>query len=131
MAKRIPNLKRNGDPGYLAPVPTDLLPFFSNTANETQAASMTEIGAMATPDATSSTKGKVQLAGELGGTAAAPTLKNIARVFNVKDYGAVGDGTTNDGVAINLAITALNAAAGGVLYFPHGTYYITGRLTAP
>lgn len=50
--------------------------------------------------------------------------------FNVTDYGAVGDGTTDDTTAVNLAIAALNAADCGVLYFPCGTYKVTGALTA-
>lgn len=45
-------------------------------------------------------------------------------------YGAVGDGSTNDTAAINLAIAALNSAGGGVLYFPHGTYLCSSALTA-
>jgi hypothetical protein len=48
------------------------------------------------------------------------------RRFNVRDYGAVGDGTTNDTAAINAACAALNAAGGGTLYFPAGTYSTTG-----
>jgi hypothetical protein len=45
-------------------------------------------------------------------------------VFNVKDpvYGAVGDGVTDDGPAIQLALTAANAAGGGKVYLPAGTY---------
>jgi hypothetical protein len=46
--------------------------------------------------------------------------------INVKDYGAVGDGATNDAAAIQLAITA---AAGGTLYFPAGTYLVGTQLT--
>ena len=49
--------------------------------------------------------------------------------FNVTDYGAVGDGTTDDTAAINLAIAALNTATRGVLYFPSGTYKITSALS--
>lgn len=44
-------------------------------------------------------------------------------------YGATGDGTTDDTSAINLAIAALNTAGRGVLYFPAGTYKVTGALT--
>lgn len=42
---------------------------------------------------------------------------------NVKDFGATGDGATNDTVAIQAAIDSLSAT-GGVLYFPFGTYKI-------
>ena len=45
-----------------------------------------------------------------------------AAAFNVKAYGAVGDGVTDDTTTIALAITALNADGGGFLFFPKGTY---------
>lgn len=43
---------------------------------------------------------------------------------SVKDlaYGAKGDNSTDDSTAINAAITAVNSAGGGVVYFPEGTY---------
>lgn len=49
---------------------------------------------------------------------------------NVKDpvYGAVGDGLANDTVAIQAAITA--TPAGGVCYFPQGTYLIARTIGA-
>ena len=50
---------------------------------------------------------------------------------NVKDFGATGDGTTDDTAAIQAAITYIYsfANAGGTgrppaLYFPTGTYLI-------
>lgn len=46
-------------------------------------------------------------------------------VHNVLNYGAVGDGVTDDTAAISAALTA---AAGRVLYFPPGTYLMTSRL---
>jgi len=42
---------------------------------------------------------------------------------NVKDFGATGDGTTNDTATIQAAIDSL-ASTGGVLYFPFGIYKI-------
>lgn len=49
-------------------------------------------------------------------------------VFNVKSYGALGDGTTDDRSAINAAITAAAAAGGGEVRLPAGTYAISGSL---
>lgn len=54
-------------------------------------------------------------------------------VFNVKDaaYGALGNGSANDTVAIQAAITAA-AAVNGTVYIPPGTYYISGlTVSAP
>jgi hypothetical protein len=49
--------------------------------------------------------------------------------FNVKSYGAKGDNSTNDTVAINLAIDAANALVASKitskLYFPPGFYKVT------
>ncbi len=47
---------------------------------------------------------------------------STADVYNVKDYGAVGNGATLDSPAINAAIDACFAAGGGTVYFPPGTY---------
>ena len=59
-------------------------------------------------------------------------------VFNVKDFGAVGDGSANDTTAIQAAATAAVAKISSVgttipfgasLYFPAGTYRIAGTLS--
>jgi hypothetical protein len=42
--------------------------------------------------------------------------------FNVKTYGATGNGSTIDTPAINSAIAAANAAGGGTVTFPPGNY---------
>jgi polygalacturonase len=47
---------------------------------------------------------------------------SAAGTFNVRDYGATGNGSTNDTGAINKAIAAANAAGGGVVEFTAGTY---------
>lgn len=59
------------------------------------------------------------------------TTKNAQRVVNVRDYGATGNGTTDDTASINSAIAAVNSASGGVLYLPIGTYIISSPLTTP
>jgi hypothetical protein len=48
--------------------------------------------------------------------------------FDVTDYGAVGDGATDNSTTIGNAVTALNAAGQGVLYFPAaaGSYKTAG-----
>lgn len=55
------------------------------------------------------------------------SLINGAQV-NVLDYGAVGDGTTNDTAAIQAALNSLTA--GGTVWFPQGTYLVS-TLTIP
>jgi hypothetical protein len=47
--------------------------------------------------------------------------------FDVKRYGAAGNGTTLDTSAINKTIEACGAAGGGIVYFPAGKY-LTGSL---
>lgn len=49
-------------------------------------------------------------------------LELCASSFNVKEFGAVGDGNTVDSNAINKAILAAADAGGGTVYFPAGTY---------
>ncbi|TDV58146.1 hemolysin type calcium-binding protein [Pseudomonas graminis] len=45
--------------------------------------------------------------------------------FNVRDYGAVGDGHTSDTAAIQAAIDAAAKAGGGDVYIPAGTWSLT------
>jgi len=47
--------------------------------------------------------------------------------FNVKDYGALGDGATDDTVAIRATINAASSAGGGIVYFPTGTYAVCNQ----
>ncbi len=49
------------------------------------------------------------------------TKGNLNLRINVKDYGAVGDGSTDDTTAITAAVTAIPANF-GILYFPAGSY---------
>jgi parallel beta-helix repeat protein len=48
-----------------------------------------------------------------------------ANVFSVVDYGATGNGSTDDRAAIQAAVDAANTAGGGVVYFPIGSYAVT------
>jgi polygalacturonase len=47
---------------------------------------------------------------------------HAAGPFNVRDFGAVGDGKKLDSPAINEAILAAAAAGGGTVFIPAGTY---------
>ena len=48
-------------------------------------------------------------------------------IFNVRDYGAAGDGRQMDTAAINRTVEACAAAGGGVVYVPSGRY-LTGMV---
>ncbi|MBF7144789.1 MULTISPECIES: putative Ig domain-containing protein [Pseudomonas] len=48
-------------------------------------------------------------------------------IFNVKDFGAVGDGITDDTAAIQSAINAAQAAGGGTVFVPTGTFIVSAR----
>lgn len=63
------------------------------------------------------------------GTGAVTTTvqSKLRERVSVKDFGAVGDGVTNDAVAIQLAANAISAT-GGELYFPDGDYVISKRI---
>jgi hypothetical protein len=61
-----------------------------------------------------------------GTGATSRTLQNKLRdVVSVKDFGATGDGSTDDTVAIQAALTA---GAGKSVYFPAGTYITSAGL---
>lgn len=63
-----------------------------------------------------------------GSTTARTTAVRAAEVLNVLDFGAVGNGTTDDTSAISLAASALTP--GAMLYFPAGkTYKTTSQVT--
>jgi parallel beta-helix repeat protein len=47
-------------------------------------------------------------------------------IFNVQNFGAKGDGITDDTAAIQNAIDAAAAAGGGQVYMPTGTYIVSG-----
>jgi hypothetical protein len=59
------------------------------------------------------------------GSTTARTLANrFADIVNVKDFGAVGDGVTDDALAFQSAITSL-PASGGIITIPTGNYYLS------
>ncbi len=53
------------------------------------------------------------------------------KVFNVREFGANGDGGLADAMAIGSALRAAEENGGGVVYFPRGRYAVEGTLTLP
>jgi polygalacturonase len=50
------------------------------------------------------------------------SISDYAMEYNVRDFGAKGDGKTIDSPAINKAIEAASADGGGIVYIPAGVY---------
>jgi hypothetical protein len=49
----------------------------------------------------------------------------MRETVSVKDFGAVGDGVTDDTAAIQTAVDAVGTAGGGDVYLPPGTYLLS------
>jgi len=56
--------------------------------------------------------------------AAAPDVSAGARVYNVRDHGAKGDGVTVDTAAVQAAIDACHRDGGGTVLVPAGVFHI-------
>lgn len=50
-------------------------------------------------------------------------------LYSVRDAGVKGDGVTDDTSAIQALLTAVAAAGGGTIFFPAGTYLVSGGLS--
>lgn len=53
----------------------------------------------------------------------------ICDYLNVKQLGAVADGTTDNATIVQASVNHLLANRGGVLFFPNGKYYISSTIT--
>lgn len=57
--------------------------------------------------------------------------QEVPGTLNVKDYGAHGDGQTDDTGPFQRALDAAHAAGGGTVFIPRGNYFFAGHLTIP
>jgi hypothetical protein len=55
----------------------------------------------------------------------------VSDYFNVRSFGAAGDGQTDDTAAFQKALDAAAKAGGGVVYAPVGNYFFVGNLNVP
>ena len=79
---------------------------------------------LTSPDKTSIVNAINSVLTDIGTSISAISLKlNNLKIYNVKDYGAVGDGVTDDTQSIIDCITANGGA-----YFPEGTYIISSTI---
>ena len=65
-----------------------------------------------------------------GSTTARTLASRAAEIINVRDYGAKGDGATDDTAAIQAAVAAI-PASGATLLFPPGNYIVSGTAALP
>ena len=57
--------------------------------------------------------------------------KNNLGFYNIRDFGAVGDGHTDDTIAVKSAMAFIAAHNGGTLTFPEGNYIVNAPITLP
>ena len=62
------------------------------------------------------------------GAVATTVQSKLRETVSVKDFGAVGDGVTDDTVAIQAALTYTESRGGGTVYVPTGTYLISSTI---
>lgn len=84
-----------------------------------------------TPSATVSLRRGLSVMGKIGTTAPDPRTPGDILIFtaNVLDFGAIGDGKTDDTKAFQSAIDYVYKLGGGIVFVPAGEYVIKGSLT--
>lgn len=73
----------------------------------------------------------IGLLSELGSVPRSLAISLGEREFNVKDFGAKGDGESDDTISIQDAIDHASSLGGGVVRIPSGKFKITNSITIP
>lgn len=60
-----------------------------------------------------------------------PTSEKNQGFYNIKDFGGVGDGRTDDTIAIESAMAYIASRSGGTLTFPEGDYIVDSPIALP
>jgi parallel beta-helix repeat protein len=63
------------------------------------------------------------------GAVATTVQAKLRQYISVMDFGATGNGITDDTTAINVTVNAVVAAGGGTVFFPAGTYLISSTIS--
>src|SRR6266581_6779023 len=58
-------------------------------------------------------------------------MTDQADLYNVRNYGAAGDGKTDDTAAFQHALDQAGKAGGGTVHAPRGSYFFAGHLNVP
>jgi hypothetical protein len=83
------------------------------------------LGAIATPALAVSVLAAAKMSGAETNAGTTLAANRGAGVYNVRDYGAKGDGTTLDTAAIQAAVDACHGDAGGIVLVPAGVFLIS------
>jgi hypothetical protein len=60
-----------------------------------------------------------------------PVCEKLAQTVSIMDFGATGDGVTDDAPALRAAMAALNGLGGGELFVPSGTFLLNSLVVYP
>lgn len=123
-----------GDSGVWGSILNDFLTVAHNSDGSLKPSALTAAGAVQSssvgqPNGVASLDGSGLVpSNQLGNPLTAALADKGGQAFNVKAYGAKGDGSADDTSAIQSAINAASSG-GGRVYLPPGTYLISSSLT--